>query len=149
LMLVFVSGAIGGIVNAIMTQNGFLLPKRELVDESNTVIRPGFLGNILVGGIGATISWGLYGPLSAYLIVGTLMQDEVSKNIGLSLAALVGAVLVGLSGARWLTNEVDKNLLKAAASRAAGSVPSPNAAQQIAYSSPARALQIAKSMSPQ
>jgi hypothetical protein len=147
--LVFFSGAVGGVVNAVITQNKFVLPKNEFVDEENSVTRPGLLANIVIGGIGSTVSWGLYGPLSSYLIVGTPAHDDVSKNLGLPLAALVGSVLVGIAVARWLTNEVDKNLLKAAASRAAGSIASTNAAQQIAYSSPARAFAIAKSMRPQ
>jgi hypothetical protein len=58
----------------------------------------------------------------------------------------VGAILVGVTGARWLTNEVDKKLLKAAASQAAGSTPSPAASRQTAMASPASALHIAKSM---
>ena len=68
------------------------------------------------------------------------------ERVGLSLASLVGAVLIGVAGARWLTSEVDKNLLKAAAAQAAESQPSAGASQQIAMASPAQALNIAKNM---
>jgi len=34
------------------------------------------------------------------------------------LASLVGAILTGVGGARWLTSELDKNLLRAAAAAA-------------------------------
>jgi hypothetical protein len=36
---------------------------------------------------------------------------------GITLAGLVGAVLVGIAGARWLTNEVEKKMLRALALR--------------------------------
>jgi len=149
LLYVFFAGAVGGVINALMTDNGFILPKKEDVDGKASVLRPGYLGNILIGAIGAVVSWGLYGPLSSVLIAGTpeALQTNVSPDkIGLSLASLVGAILIGIAGARWLTSEVDKNLLKAAASTAAGSHSSNDASQQIAMASPANALAIAKSM---
>lgn len=149
LLCVFVAGAIGGVVNALMTDNGFLLPKSEDIDGKTKIFRPGYLGNILIGAIGAVVSWGLYGSFSTYLIIGTAdaIKGNVSPDkIGLSLASLVGAVLVGIAGSRWLTNEVDKNLLKAAAAQAAGSQPSAIASQQIALASPAQALNIAQNM---
>ena len=62
----------------------------------------------------------------------------------MTLSALVGAVLVGVAGARWLTNEVDKNLLKAAASEAAASPADPDKSKQIAMATPAEALRIAR-----
>lgn len=149
LLYIFLAGAIGGIINALTTDNGFVLPKREDVDGKTTVLRPGYLGNILIGAVGAVVSWGLYGPLSSVLIAGTseAIKANVSpEKVGLSLASLVGAVLIGVAGARWLTSEVDKNLLKAAAAQAAGSQPSAGASQQIAMASPAQALNIAKNM---
>jgi len=45
--LVALMGAIGGVVNALLSDNGFFLPKRLKVDEQE-IIRPGFLGNILI-----------------------------------------------------------------------------------------------------
>lgn len=149
LFVVGVAGAIGGVVNAIMTDNGFLKPKNEKVDGGNTVLRPGYLGNILLGAIAAIVSWGLYGPLSSYFVMGTteaLKANTSPENVGLSLASLVGAVLVGIGGARWLSNEVDKNLLRAAASQAAGKESSTGASQQIAMGTPAQALTAARNM---
>jgi hypothetical protein len=71
LLYVFLAGAVGGAVNALMTDNGFILPKSEDVDGKTTLLRPGYLGNILIGAVGAVVSWGLYGPLSSFNIVGT------------------------------------------------------------------------------
>ena len=149
IILVLVAGAVGGAANALITDNGFLLPKSDPTATGGRVLRPGFLGNMFTGAIAALISWGLYGPLSAYIVVGTaaaLQANPATDKIGLTLAALVGAVLVGVGGARWLSNEVDKNLLKAAAVDAAAKQASPAASQRMALASPAGALEIARSL---
>ena len=149
LFLTLVAGAVGGAVNALMTDNGFLLPKSETTTGGATVLRPGYIGNVLIGGVAALVSWGLYGPLSSFLIAGTaeaLKENAAPDRVGLSLASLVGGLLVGVGGARWLSNEVDKNLLRAAASNAAGKQPSTDASQQIAMGTPAQALNVARSM---
>ena len=44
--IIFVFGAIGGVVNALLSDNGFILPRKE-EQNNNRIIRPGFLVNIL------------------------------------------------------------------------------------------------------
>ena len=141
LIVVIVAGAVGGIVNALMSDNGFVLPKSADTDDGR-IVRPGFLGNILIGGVAAGISWGLYGPFAAYPLLGGA-ADANADPVQLTLSALVGAVLVGVGGARWLTNEVDKTLLRAAASQAAAGAADSETAAQILIASPARALSLA------
>lgn len=151
LMLFYIAlaGALGGIVNAFMSENGFLLPKSEQTSSGSTVMRPGYLGNIFIGSTAATVSWGLYGPLASFLIVGTpqaIATNTSLDKVGLSLASLVGAMLVGIGGAKWLSTEVDKNLLRAAATEAAGKQSSSDASKQMALANPAEALSIARTM---
>jgi hypothetical protein len=55
--IIFAFGAIGGVVNALLSDNGFILPKKEERDNTK-IIRPGFLVNIFIGGIAALVSWG-------------------------------------------------------------------------------------------
>ncbi|NEQ26089.1 MAG: hypothetical protein F6K28_44995 [Microcoleus sp. SIO2G3] len=62
----------------------------------------------------------------------------------MTLSAFVGAVLVGIAGARWLTNEVDKQLLRAAATEAAVAPADEKKAVRIASASPNEALRIAR-----
>jgi len=145
LLIVFAAGAVGGIVNALLSDNGFILPRPETVGQGR-IIRPGFIGNVVLGGVAACISWGLYGAFaSAYVAGGPSPTGEgASQALGLTLSALVGAVLVGVGGARWLTNEVDKTLLRSAAGEAAASEASPNKAMRIMTATPAGALRIAK-----
>ena len=139
--IIFVFGAIGGVVNALLSDNGFILPRKE--EQNNTrIIRPGFLVNIFIGGIAALVSWGLYGPFAEVFIIGGAIDPNVGRT-GLSLSSVIGALLVGVGGARWLTNEVDKKLLRAAASKAASGQPSDQKAIRISGASPAEALNIA------
>src|SRR5438552_3140303 len=115
LLYIAFAGALGGVVNALVTDKGFYLPSKEQVDAI-TIYKPGWIGNVLLGAIAAAISWGLYGPLAAYFIAGTpeaMKTNTTPDKIGLTLSSLVGAALLGVGGARWLTSEVDKNLLKA------------------------------------
>jgi hypothetical protein len=115
-----------------------------------TILRPGYLGNMLIGTVSALVSWGLYGPLGTYVVAGiaeAIKANPAPERLGLSLASLVGGLLVGVGGARWLSNEVDKNLLRAAASSAASKPPSDDASKRIAMATPSEALNVAKAMS--
>lgn len=139
--VVFLAGAIGGVINALLTDNGFILPRYE--DASgNKIWRPGVIGNVLIGAAAAVISWGLYGPFGDFII----LPKPSTGDPNIKVAAFVGAILVGVAGAKWLSNEVDKKLLKAAASAAAAGTPLPNASSAIMAASPARALEIAQSL---
>jgi len=140
LVIVCAAGAVGGLINGLLTSNGILLPGMQEVDQLR-ILRPGFLGNMVIGMVAAGISWGLYGPLSMMPIFSALPATQ-----GLTLSALVGAALVGIGGARWVTNEIDKKLLMVAASKAAAAQPAPEAAQQIVAASPAQALAIAQKL---
>jgi hypothetical protein len=142
--IILLSGAFGGIINAIISDNGFIRPREETVDNV-TIVRPGFMGNILLGAVAAFISWGLYGAYSAVIVYisGTGLGTE---EISISISTIAGAILIGIGGARWLTNEVDKTLLRTAAVTAAASRASYDESQRIAIATPAQAFNIAKKM---
>jgi hypothetical protein len=144
LLIVCAAGGAGGIVNALLTDNGFILPRTETATQVK-IIRPGVIGNIIIGAVAAGISWGLYGPFNLAVVFGaTPPSADPLPQPYLTLAALVGAVLVGIAGAKWLTNEVDKKLLRAAAGEAAARPSKPDAAREIMLAMPADALSIAK-----
>ena len=142
--IIMLSGAIGGIVNALVSDNGFIKPSEETAGEV-TIIRPGFAGNILLGAVAAFVSWGLYGAFSNAVLFGTT-SGIGTEDITVSIASIAGALLVGIGGARWLTNEVDKKLLRTAAATAAASKSSFDDSQKIAIATPAQAFNIAKKM---
>lgn len=142
--IVVLSGAVGGIINAMVSDNGFIRPREEVAGDTS-IIRPGFLGNILLGGVAAFISWGLYGAFSNAVVYGAVSGPGTGE-ISVSISTIAGAVLVGIGGARWLTNEVDKRLLRTAASVAAASRASLDDSQRIVVATPAQAFNIAKQM---
>jgi len=55
-------------------------------------------------------------------------------------------VLVGVGGARWLTNEVDKRLLRSANVELAQTQPQAGAAGQLATATPAQAVSVARGL---
>jgi hypothetical protein len=55
-LLITVAGALGGTINAFLTDNGFLLPHLK-----RGIWCPGTLSNIFVGAFAAFASWALYG----------------------------------------------------------------------------------------
>ncbi len=142
IFIVLLAGAIGGVVNALMTDNGFILPKYENA-SGNKILRPGVIGNVLIGAIAAVISWGLYGPFANFII---LPNKPGIDPPSITVAAFVGAMLVGVAGAKWLSNETDKKLLKAAASAAAAGKPSADAPIKMMAATPAKALEIAQAL---
>jgi hypothetical protein len=101
--LISLFGGLGGVVNAFLSDNGFGLPRKE-----SGVWCPGALSNILVGGFAAFSSWAFYGSGASI----ELADQTLRSVISLRFSALAGAFLVGVAGAKWITNEVDKRLLK-------------------------------------
>lgn len=142
--IIVFSGAVGGVVNALVSDNGFIKPMMENM-ENETIIRPGFAGNILLGSAAAFISWGLYGAFSSTVVFGAVSGPGTGE-VSVSISSIAGAILVGIGGARWLTNEVDKRLLRTAAAVAAASKASFDDSQKIAIATPAEAFNIAKKM---
>jgi hypothetical protein len=102
-LLISLAGSIGGLLNTFMSDNGFALPRRI-----GGVWCPGALWNIFVGAISALTSWALYGSGAGIDIASPSPREQISLRLG----ALAGALIVGMAGSKWLTNEVDKNLLK-------------------------------------
>jgi hypothetical protein len=106
LTFIAIAGAIGGLVNTLMTDGRFRLPKYEA-----GILCPGFLGNVCIGAFAAAISWALYGA-GAGIEVARLGATE-RQVVSLTVGALAGAGLIGVGGARWLSQEVDSKLLRA------------------------------------
>ena len=98
------AGCLGGFTNAILSGE-LQLPKK---DEETNVYRPGWIGNVIIGGIAALVFWGLYGPFSNAALVGEGADMPISLKIG----ELFGSVVTGIGGGRLLMNEVDKKALR-------------------------------------
>ena len=104
--ILLLAGGIGGLVNAFLAAEGFIMPRKETLADGNTIVKLGFLGNVFVGSVAAFVLGGLYGPLSQ-AVVGN--GAKVLINVGV----IAGAVVSGIGGARLLTQEVDNKLAAA------------------------------------
>lgn len=151
LLVVALAGGTGGIVAALLSEDkGFVLPKKVSGDVS--IVRPGFIGLILVGAAAAALSFALYGPLSSETVVGgpesadSATANEDNEDFGLTLAALGGAFLIGIGGSKWLSSQVDKSILQAAAAEAAAGGSDSAVAAKIGASSPLDALAAARTL---
>ena len=115
-------GAIGGFLNSALAGE-FLLPQ---VDKITRVWRPGWVGNVIIGGVAAVVVWGVYGPLSSYDLVTSQHQD-----MHLTVSQLLSSIVVGLGGSKILTqmaqvqaDRVTRNSLASSLSSALAQAPS-------------------------
>jgi len=92
-------GAFGGLVQCAIGGE-FHLPH---VDKGANTWRPGWVGNILVGGVAAVVFWGFYGPLAGIDLLGTSKVD-----LHITFGQVIYSVVVGMSGGRILSLEAQK-----------------------------------------
>ena len=141
--IIVLAGLVGGVINTFLSDSGVVLPGWEEAGGKR-IWKPGANGNMVLGGAGAFISWGLYGPFSQYVLIPP--AATTGNGPYLALETLVGALLVGMSGSRVITSELEKRTLRQAGAVAKASPQDPNAAMQIATASSAtQALKAAAS----
>jgi hypothetical protein len=104
-------GAFGGGLNAVFSDSARLLPSVVTLSPGRTrVVRVGILGNVITGATTAiALRWLIY-----------------ISGASLSVSGTVGLVLIGFCdffvafvSSRWITNEVDKLVLRKAVYKAA------------------------------
>lgn len=135
-LLIGTAGAVGGVLNAVLSDNGFILPRREA-----GVLCPGFLSNVLVGALSSVTSWGLYGSGAGVELAKSAAAGAPRVEISLTVGALAGALVVGVGGARWITNEADKKLLKESVKMAGEKSLSRAECEEAVKDSPRKAVQ--------
>lgn len=145
IILIMLAGGLGGLLNSLLSDNLFLWVKNETYRDGRVIMRYGFIINALIGAFAALISWGTTAEGLYIIAPATSVKTEVS----LSVVGLVSAMVIGIGGSRWLTNEVDKRLLKTTASLAAESPENPRAATSILNSTPKAALHIVNQLIPE
>ena len=106
--IVFIAGCAGGLVNGLMSGQVVMPFYRK---QCRTYF-PGILGNVLLGGMGAIVFWGLYGPLANVNLVTLSETESTIPKLVLSLGDLLGSVVVGISGGRMLSSEAERRCLK-------------------------------------
>lgn len=135
MLIIFAFGFVGGTVNAVIVDRGLKLPSHV-----GNVFDPGWLGNAGIGGIAAVVSWCIYGPLAAATVIPR--SDDAMPLGTLALAAVGGAILTGIAGARWLSKEVNEKILRETVDEVTKSNPKLNEA--VNSGTPAEAFQAAQ-----
>lgn len=136
--LIMVAGGIGGLVNSLIQDKSLILPQAVSRGDGVSMFLPGFIGNMLIGSVSAAVSWLLYSPFT--------QEPLLSTNITLTLTSLGGAVLVGMAGSGWLSNAMEKNILRIVASQVAAAPQSPGVAKQLLEVSSVEALKLTHRM---
>jgi hypothetical protein len=143
-LLIVVAGAVGGVLNALLTENRFILPRKE-----SGVLCPGFLSNVLIGSLAAFSSWASYGSGAGVELAKGASEGSPRAEISLTFSALAGAFFVGVAGARWITNEADKQLLKESVNVVARNHVPPRQCAEAMKESPRKALLALESAGPE
>jgi hypothetical protein len=94
-------GALGGFINCFLAGE-FQFPK---LDKEAGVWQPGWVGTGLVGAAAAVVVWGIYGPFASFDLA-----KEFQPHI--TLSQLLSSLVVGMGGARILSLETQKIILK-------------------------------------
>lgn len=127
LLLIATAGAVGGILNAMMSDHSLAMPSYR-----SPIWCPGIFGNLLIGACSAVISWSLYGAGAAV----QFSEINPRTRISFTFSALAGAAMVGVAGARWLSNESEKNLLRASVEKAIATSRPPDKCKELLDCSP-------------
>ena len=132
-LLISLAGGAGGFVSALMSNNGFAMPRRI-----EGIWCPGAFSTVLIGAFAAWASWAFYGSG-----VGIDLADTAARP-HLQMPALAGAFVVGVVGGKWITNEADKRLLKESVKVAASKEVSKEKIEEIAAGTPLEVLRAVK-----
>lgn len=93
---------------------------------------------------GQFASWAFYGSGASIELAGVTERTAIS----LRFSALAGAFLVGVAGARWVTNEADKQLLKETVRVGAANHVWPSNCPEVLKSSARQVLQAVEDAAP-
>ncbi len=131
------AGAAAGALNALATDNRHPWPSRVASGAGSGFFRPGLALNVVVGAVvSAGTLWAFAGDAAPPAVGGEVLQ------------LLVG-MLIGSLGARWITSESDKRILRAAACKAAAApAADPATIREMEVAPPAVVLQTATALEP-
>jgi hypothetical protein len=133
------AGAAGGVVNAVVTGNLNLLPLRVANGAGPSLIRPGLVVNTVCGAI---VSASTFWTFAAVDGVGP-------TTVGGVLLGIIVGLVIGSLGARSVTDESDKRLLRAAACKAAASpAADPATIREMELATPHAVLKTAAALEP-
>ena len=136
-----VIGGVGGALNAVLSDHARLLPSIVTLTPGGTrVVRIGIVGNILTGMI---VTLCLFWTIQA---AGSTLN--ANGSLGLVLLGL-SDLFISFVSARWVTNEVDKLVLRKAVFKAASAPAAhPDTVDQMALAPPYTLYTLAERLQP-
>jgi hypothetical protein len=134
-LLISTSGGVGGFANALMSNNGFAMPRRV-----EGIWCPGAFSTVLIGAFAAWASWSFYGSGVEIDLANAVVRPH------LQMPALAGAFLIGVVGGKWITNETDKLLLRESVKVAASKDVPQGKVDEIATGTPLQVLKTVKAI---
>ena len=136
-----VIGGVGGALNAVLSDHARLLPSIVTLTPGGTrVVRIGIVGNILTGMI---VTLWLFWAIQA---AGSTLN--ANGSLGLVLLGL-SDLFISFVSARWVTNEVDKLVLRKAVFKAASAPAAhPDTVDQMALAPPYTLYTLAERLQP-
>jgi hypothetical protein len=109
-LVALVIGGAGGGLNAVLSDHGRLLPSLVTLSPGHTqVVRIGIIGNVFFGAVAAACL------ILALQVAGSTLT--ANGDLGLLLLAC-SDFFVAFVSSRWVTNEVDKQVLRKAICKA-------------------------------
>ncbi len=125
----FVIGGLGGGLNAVVSRNARFLPALMWLSPGGPcIVRVGILGDMLTGAFAAACA--------GWLLQASGSTLDVNGTPGIALLVLAGLFVAFLS-ARWVSNEVDKCVLRRAIFKAVSAPAAhPDAVQNIELAPP-------------
>ena len=101
--VVFFAGCVGGVVAGFIAGVNSNRMGIWYTEGKCRTRFPGFLGNVLLGGIAAIVFWALYGPFTGATIIG-----DATDIINLTIGQLAGCFLIGMGGPGFLLMEAGR-----------------------------------------
>jgi len=105
ILCIATAGLVGGLLNAFFAAEGLIVWRVDILPDGRKIWRPGFIGNVVVGGVTAVVLAALYSPLGSIRLA---VPASSGATYDLTLKELAGAFLSGLGGARLLTQEIGR-----------------------------------------
>jgi len=104
-LVVTLAGGAGGMANSYISQGGFALPILFSDARGRRVLDPGVLGSIFIGMIAGIALWAFNNPSASFA--------DTDINPG----PVVGALIAGVGGGRFLSSLVERSQLETKLSR--------------------------------
>ena len=114
LAVLFIVGAFGGLIAAILDKPYEILKDKTIISKSYKLwpyykqcetLFPGVVLSVFLGGLSACIWWSLNNSFSSVIIMGDVHQNTNQIETFLTLGHLVASFFIGMGGSSYIISE--------------------------------------------